>query len=331
MDRLLQLWFRLVPAFAAGYFLSYGLRTVNAVIAPELMRDLGIGASGLGLLTSAYFLGFGLFQIPLGLLLDRWGRAGSKLHCCWWRRWVARFSRSARTCKPWPWACPHRPGRVGLPDGQLQGVQPVVSRRAHALASATIMVAGGLGAVVRQRAGGGGPAVVGLAGRICHCGGVTGGGGGLVMTTLSNVRTAPAKACCNNCAVWGASTATASFGALHRRAHWSWVVHGHAGAVGRALAHGGQPCQPRHCGRGVAGHGHRAQLGGFAGGGGLGLAGAARTGAPMRLLSAGMGLALVVEVAILRQWAAPLLLWPLLGLSFSLGNIAYSQLRRRLR
>ena len=45
----------------------------------------------------------------------------------------------------------------------------------------------------------------------------------------------------------------------------------------------------------------------------------------MRLLSAGMGLALVVEVAILRQWAAPLLLWPCCYRS-SLGNIAYSQL-----
>ncbi len=73
MSSHLRLWFRLVPAYAAGYFLSYGLRSVNAVIAPELMQELNITAAGLGLLTSAYFLAFGLFQLPLGLLLDRFG------------------------------------------------------------------------------------------------------------------------------------------------------------------------------------------------------------------------------------------------------------------
>ena len=73
MKQSLHLWRRLVPAYAAGYFLSYNLRSINAVIAPELMHDLGITATGLGLLTSAYFLSFGLFQLPLGLLLDRYG------------------------------------------------------------------------------------------------------------------------------------------------------------------------------------------------------------------------------------------------------------------
>ena len=73
MNNDLRLWFRLVPAYAAGYFLSYGLRSVNAVIAPELMQELSMTAAGLGLLTSAYFLAFGLFQLPLGLLLDRFG------------------------------------------------------------------------------------------------------------------------------------------------------------------------------------------------------------------------------------------------------------------
>ena len=47
---------------------------------------------------------------------------------------------------------------------------------------------------------------------------------------------------------------------------------------------------------------------------------------PMVLLTAGMGLALVVELAIVLNLARPQWLWPLLGLSFSLGNIAYSQL-----
>ncbi|MBU0750592.1 MAG: MFS transporter [Gammaproteobacteria bacterium] len=66
-------WLRVFLPFAVGYYLSYLLRNVNAVIAPELTRDLGVGAADLGLLTSAYLLAFGAFQLPLGILLDRYG------------------------------------------------------------------------------------------------------------------------------------------------------------------------------------------------------------------------------------------------------------------
>ena len=59
--------------FALGYFLSYLYRTVNAVIAPNLTQDLGLDPGSLGLLTSTYFLTFALFQLPLGVLLDRFG------------------------------------------------------------------------------------------------------------------------------------------------------------------------------------------------------------------------------------------------------------------
>lgn len=59
--------------FAAGYYLSYLYRTVNAVISTELTRELGLRATDLGLLTSAYFFAFALFQLPLGILLDRYG------------------------------------------------------------------------------------------------------------------------------------------------------------------------------------------------------------------------------------------------------------------
>ena len=68
-----NLWIKVFLPFAAGYYLSYLLRTVNAVIAPELARELSLGAAELGLLTSAYLLTFAAFQIPLGLLLDRHG------------------------------------------------------------------------------------------------------------------------------------------------------------------------------------------------------------------------------------------------------------------
>ncbi len=65
--------FRVFTPFALGYFLSYTYRTVNAVIAPDLVLDLGLNANALGLLTSAYFLSFAAFQLPLGILLDHYG------------------------------------------------------------------------------------------------------------------------------------------------------------------------------------------------------------------------------------------------------------------
>ena len=59
--------------FALGYFLSYLFRSVNAVVGPDLVADIGLTAAELGLLTSAYLFAFALFQLPLGLLLDRFG------------------------------------------------------------------------------------------------------------------------------------------------------------------------------------------------------------------------------------------------------------------
>lgn len=59
--------------FAGGYFLSYLFRSTNAVIAPQLIAEIGLDAGDLGLLTSTYFLAFAGFQLPLGLLLDRFG------------------------------------------------------------------------------------------------------------------------------------------------------------------------------------------------------------------------------------------------------------------
>ncbi|MFA5123986.1 MFS transporter, partial [Zavarzinia sp.] len=69
----MNLWLRVFLPFAAGYYFSYFLRNVNAVIAPELTRELAVSAADLGLLTSAYLLAFGAVQLPLGLALDRYG------------------------------------------------------------------------------------------------------------------------------------------------------------------------------------------------------------------------------------------------------------------
>jgi type IV secretory pathway TrbF-like protein/sugar phosphate permease len=59
--------------FAAGYYLSYLFRTINALISGELTSDLALSAADLGLLTSVYFLSFAAAQIPIGVLLDRYG------------------------------------------------------------------------------------------------------------------------------------------------------------------------------------------------------------------------------------------------------------------
>jgi predicted MFS family arabinose efflux permease len=69
--------------FAAGYFLSYFFRNVNAVISRDLATEFALAPSNLGLLTSAYFLAFAAFQLPLGVLLDRYGprRVLAALYC----------------------------------------------------------------------------------------------------------------------------------------------------------------------------------------------------------------------------------------------------------
>lgn len=69
----LRLIFSALLPFAAGYFMSYLLRAVNAVVAPDLVRDLQLSPGQLGLLTAAYLGAFALFQLPLGVLLDRYG------------------------------------------------------------------------------------------------------------------------------------------------------------------------------------------------------------------------------------------------------------------
>ena len=59
--------------FAAGYYLSYLFRTINALIAGDLTAELDLSAADLGFLTSVYFLVFAAVQLPFGALLDRYG------------------------------------------------------------------------------------------------------------------------------------------------------------------------------------------------------------------------------------------------------------------
>ena len=68
-----MLFVRVFFPFALGYAISYFYRNANAIIQSNLVDELGLGPADLGLLTSAYFFSFAVFQLPLGILLDRYG------------------------------------------------------------------------------------------------------------------------------------------------------------------------------------------------------------------------------------------------------------------
>ena len=68
-----MLFARIYLPLALGYAISYFYRNANAIIEGDLVGDLGLGPADLGLLTSVYFISFAAFQLPLGVLLDRYG------------------------------------------------------------------------------------------------------------------------------------------------------------------------------------------------------------------------------------------------------------------
>jgi len=59
--------------FAAGYYLAFLFRTINAAISPALASEFGLDAAKIGLMTSVYFLVLAGAQIPIGAFLDRFG------------------------------------------------------------------------------------------------------------------------------------------------------------------------------------------------------------------------------------------------------------------
>ncbi len=65
--------FLIFSILSALYTLSMFHRASNAVMAPDLARDLGLDAETLGILGGAFFYSFALLQIPMGPFLDRIG------------------------------------------------------------------------------------------------------------------------------------------------------------------------------------------------------------------------------------------------------------------
>src|SRR4051812_30314112 len=68
-----RLILRVFLPFVAAYYLSFLFRTINATVSGSLTAEFGLGAGDLGLLTSVYYLTFAAAQIPIGILLDRYG------------------------------------------------------------------------------------------------------------------------------------------------------------------------------------------------------------------------------------------------------------------
>lgn len=66
-------WIGIFLVFALAYFLAALLRAVTATLAPSFSAEFALGAADLGLLAGAYFLGFALLQLPLGVALDDLG------------------------------------------------------------------------------------------------------------------------------------------------------------------------------------------------------------------------------------------------------------------
>jgi sugar phosphate permease len=64
---------RIFAIASAHFFLSQLYRTSNAVIAPQLIRDLALDTETLGLMSASFFYAFAFTQIPLSLLLDKIG------------------------------------------------------------------------------------------------------------------------------------------------------------------------------------------------------------------------------------------------------------------
>ena len=63
----------MIPALALAFVLSQFLRSVPAVIAPDLRADMGLSAGELSALPAALFFGTTMMQLPCGILLDRYG------------------------------------------------------------------------------------------------------------------------------------------------------------------------------------------------------------------------------------------------------------------
>ena len=63
----------ILAAICPLYIISNFFRISNAVIAPDLMSELTLSPEAMGVLTGLFFAGYAAAQIPVGMMLDRFG------------------------------------------------------------------------------------------------------------------------------------------------------------------------------------------------------------------------------------------------------------------
>lgn len=68
-----RLRWRIGGLLGVGVLINYFDRISLSVAGPQLQKELGLSVTDLGLLFSAFFWTYALSQIPVGLILDRWG------------------------------------------------------------------------------------------------------------------------------------------------------------------------------------------------------------------------------------------------------------------
>jgi MFS family permease len=66
-------FFRIFIPFGLAYFMSIMLGSANAIMSRILVKEFGLSPNDLGMMSSSYLIAFGAAQIPLGVMLDRWG------------------------------------------------------------------------------------------------------------------------------------------------------------------------------------------------------------------------------------------------------------------
>jgi len=320
-------WTRVFIPFAVGYFLSYLLRNANAVISPELRGELGLTAADLGLLTSVYMLSFGAFQLPLGILLDRYGPR---------RVEAALLLICALGC-----------ALFALGDGMPQltlgraliglGVSACLMAsfksfslwfpiERQASLNAAIMASGGLGALAASSPLGAVLPLLGWRGIFVTLAVITVGVAALIFTSPEKPGSAQRESLAQQ---------LSGLGAIFRsRAFWRYAPQTTT-IVGGFMALQGLWALPfmmtvNGMTRAAAAF-HLLLMAGAMLAGFLFIAFFVRRLAhagvpPARLLAVGMGCGMVATLLIVLQIGPSWLLWPALGLMFSVSNLAYALL-----
>lgn len=308
--------------------MSYALRNVNAVISPELTAAFALSDAQLGLLTSAYFLGFGLFQLPLGVLLDRFGpRRVEQVLLLIAASGCALFA----SAQVWPQLVLAR-AAVGLGvSACLMASFKAFSQWFHVdrlpALNANIMVAGGLGALTASAPVAWLLPTLGWRGIFWLFAVLL----ALSALGLSRVPEKPSSAVPNLRQQWDVLVQI-----YRSRAFWRYAPQGMI-IAGGMMAVQGLWLVPwlmgvEHYSRGqaaqVASYTALAMLAGH-----TFIATASSRLAqwgwpPMRLLQVGVGLGLLGELGLVTQTLPPAWAWAMFGLFFSSTNVAYSQLSR---